>query len=172
MKEKIAQETGRLLFDKKVKKLTVTDIVDACHITRQAFYYHFADIPELLQWMMEQKKNEWFLKFAGCTDMEEQLRCFFTTAVNARPAMKKGLTSNYGKELETLLMQNIHALLRRIASTQDAFESYGAVEQDTLIRYHCQATMGMLRHWTEEDTRNLDRIVHAMYLTMSRGLAL
>ena len=122
--------------------------------------------------MMEQKKNEWFLKFAGCTDMEEQLRCFFTTAVNARPAMKKGLTSNYGKELETLLMQNIHALLRRIASTQDAFESYGAVEQDTLIRYHCQATMGMLRHWTEEDTRNLDRIVHAMYLTMSRGLAL
>lgn len=58
MKEKIAQETGRLLFDKKVKKLTVKDIVDACHITRQAFYYHFADIPELLQWMMEQKKNE------------------------------------------------------------------------------------------------------------------
>ena len=40
-------------MDKKVKKLTVKDIVEECHITRQAFYYHFEDIPDMLKWMLE-----------------------------------------------------------------------------------------------------------------------
>lgn len=53
MKEEIAEAARRLLMDKKVKKLTVKDIVEECHITRQAFYYHFEDIPDMLKWMLE-----------------------------------------------------------------------------------------------------------------------
>ena len=48
MKKTIAEAASNLLFEKKVKKLTVKDIVEECHITRQAFYYHFEDIPDLI----------------------------------------------------------------------------------------------------------------------------
>jgi len=48
MKKTIAEAASNLLFEKKVKKLTVKDIVEECHITRQAFYYHFEDIPDPL----------------------------------------------------------------------------------------------------------------------------
>lgn len=40
MKETIAEAARKLLMEKKVKKLTVKDIVETCEITRQAFYYH------------------------------------------------------------------------------------------------------------------------------------
>lgn len=50
MKEMMAEAVRKLLMDKKVKKLTVKDIVEECQITRQSFYYHFEDIPALLQW--------------------------------------------------------------------------------------------------------------------------
>ena len=50
-KELIAAAAGRLLLRRDGKKLTVTDIVNECHITRQTFYYHFEDIPDLLLWM-------------------------------------------------------------------------------------------------------------------------
>lgn len=53
MKRTIAEAAQTLLVQRHVKKLTVKDIVEECHITRQAFYYHFADIPELLRWMIE-----------------------------------------------------------------------------------------------------------------------
>ena len=53
MKRLIAEATQTLLLERHVKKLTVKDIVEECHITRQAFYYHFAGIPELLRWMIE-----------------------------------------------------------------------------------------------------------------------
>ena len=50
MKEVIASAARKLILEKKVKKLTVKDIVEECQITRQAFYYHFEGIPDLIQW--------------------------------------------------------------------------------------------------------------------------
>ena len=52
MRETIANAAKTLLFDKKVRKLTVKDIVEECHITRQTFYYHFEDIPDLMAWSL------------------------------------------------------------------------------------------------------------------------
>ena len=49
MKEMIAQAAGRLILEKKVKKLTVKDIVEECSITRQTVYYHFEAIPDLFR---------------------------------------------------------------------------------------------------------------------------
>ena len=53
MKTTIAEAAVRLLKKNQRRRLTVKDIVEECHITRQAFYYHFADIPELFKWMLE-----------------------------------------------------------------------------------------------------------------------
>ena len=36
-----------------------------------------------------------------------------------------------------------------------------------LQRYHCQAIMGLLGEWTEEDTQRLDEIVHTVYHIMT-----
>lgn len=39
----------QLLEEKPYNKITVKDIVDHCHLNRNTFYYHFHDIPELLE---------------------------------------------------------------------------------------------------------------------------
>lgn len=171
-KELIAQETKKLIDGKKLTKLTVRDIVDACHITRQTFYYHFSDIPELLKWMMEQRGNELFLECGDFDNVEEQIRHMLLIAVNARPMMKKGLESKYGEELENLLLTNMQALLHRLADKQGALQRCTPFERDVMIRYHCQAIMGLVRHWSEEDTKNLDGIAHAVFLIVSQGMSL
>lgn len=38
-----------LLEEKPYNKITVKDIVERCQINRNTFYYHFHDIPELLE---------------------------------------------------------------------------------------------------------------------------
>ena len=35
--------------EKTYNKITVQDIVDRCHVNRNTFYYHFQDIPSLLE---------------------------------------------------------------------------------------------------------------------------
>ena len=48
---------AQLLEERPMNKITVKDIVDRCDVNRNTFYYHFQDIPALLQEMMEEKVN-------------------------------------------------------------------------------------------------------------------
>ncbi len=48
-KRKLAMALKELLQEKPLKKITVQDIVERGHMTRQSFYYHFQDIYEVLE---------------------------------------------------------------------------------------------------------------------------
>ena len=48
----IVETTMRLVEQKSVKKITVRDIVEACGITRNTFYYYFHDIYEVLEYAL------------------------------------------------------------------------------------------------------------------------
>ena len=39
-----------LLLEKTFHKITIKDLTDKCHISRMAFYYHFKDIYDLVEW--------------------------------------------------------------------------------------------------------------------------
>ena len=47
-----------LLKNKPLNKITVSDITDKCGINRQTFYYHFADIMELVGWIIEKEADD------------------------------------------------------------------------------------------------------------------
>lgn len=48
-KRKLAMALKELLQEKPLKKITIQDIVERSHMTRQSFYYHFQDIYEVLE---------------------------------------------------------------------------------------------------------------------------
>ena len=43
-----------LLLEKTFHKITIKDLTDKCHISRMAFYYHFKDIYDLVEWSCEE----------------------------------------------------------------------------------------------------------------------
>ena len=44
----------KLLLEKPLHKITVSDITDDCGINRMTFYYHFKDIYDLVEWSCEE----------------------------------------------------------------------------------------------------------------------
>ncbi len=50
MKSKIADVLNDMLKHKNLDKITVKELVDACNISRQSFYYHFRDIMDVVEW--------------------------------------------------------------------------------------------------------------------------
>ena len=74
----------RLVEQKTVKKITIRDIVEACGITRNTFYYYFHDIYEVLEYALaagferigeESESFEDFLgsSFAFCVEYQKVL---------------------------------------------------------------------------------------------------
>lgn len=172
MKKTIAAAAIELLTVKQVKKLTVKDIVETCHITRQAFYYHFEDIPALFQWILEKSTETFLQQDDPDADPEEKLRRFFLMAINVAPYIKKGMESNYRQELECLLVNDLYRLFEESIDQQNLFQGYSRQETAFIIRYHAQAITGIFREWSDRDSDNLDQIVHLVYLMFTGGICI
>lgn len=170
MKETIAEAVLTLLTEEKMKKLTVKDIVDQCHITRQAFYYHFEDIPDLFRWMIKEFTSNIFQEVLSKENAEDGLRCFFVMAIHALPYVKRGLDSNYGEELEHLSRQYIQQFFALVAENLNYYGQCSATEAKIILRYHSLAVLGLLREWKEQDTEQLEQIVHTVYRLLMEGI--
>ena len=168
MRETIANAAKTLLFDKKVRKLTVKDIVEECHITRQTFYYHFEDIPDLMAWSLRRNFDRVIAQCQTQKNGEEALRYLLSAAVNARPMLQKGMQSNYGDELERQLEGLLMDFLSHVAASRGLYARVSAREAELLLRYHCGGVMFLLRDWKEQDTAELDAIAHRLYQMMIR----
>lgn len=171
MKQIIAEAALTFLRERKIKKLTVKDIVDQCHITRQAFYYHFEDIPDLFRWMIREFTGHVFQESMSKDNDEDKLRCFFVMAINALPYAKCGRDSNYGDELERISRQYLQQLFATAAKEHNFYSQCSAAEAQIILRYHSLAVFGLLCEWTEEDSEHLDEIVHTVYLLMTEGVS-
>lgn len=57
-KNQLAQALSRMLEEKTLDKITIKMLTEECGIRRQSFYYHFDDIYQLFDWMLERKREE------------------------------------------------------------------------------------------------------------------
>lgn len=171
MKETIAQAAMTLLTERHVKKLTVKDIVEECHITRQAFYYHFADIPEMFRWILEQQGQRVLLESRARAVGEEGLRSLFVMALEAMPYMRRAESTPYGRELQQLVAQSIQNVFEKAIEERGMYAQCSHMEVRLILRYHVGAILGLFQSWTPEDTKNLDFIVHTVYRLMMEGIS-
>ena len=170
MKATIAEAALKLLTERRVKKLTVKDIVEECNITRQTFYYHFEDIPGMFSWIIQKFTDRMLKEVLTEGSAEDGLRCFFIMAVNAIPYIKRVMDSNYRAELEQISRRYIRQLFATAAESRNYYHQCSVAETKIIIRYHSLALMGILKEWTEQDTEQLDEIVHTVYRLMMEGI--
>ena len=58
MKKIIAETMIKMIKKKGSEKITVTALIEECHISRQTFYYHFKDIPDVVEFILKKKWDE------------------------------------------------------------------------------------------------------------------
>ena len=102
MKEKIIKETLNLLNTKTLDKINIKDITDNLNISRQAFYYHFNDLYEVVETICT---NSYKMVTNTYTDLEDWkfvylyiLRLIYT---------HKDVVSNIYKTIEREYVDNI-----------------------------------------------------------------
>lgn len=170
MKEIIADAARRLIEEKNVKRLTVKDIVEEGNITRQTFYYHFDDIPSMFRWILTQKGEQLVQEALTQKDAEQGLRFFFQMALNVAPYTKRGLQTNYADELQQLLFGFCYKFFEQIVERENMYPNSSRSDVKLFLRYHSYAIVGILQNWTEEDTQNMDKIVHKLHLLINGAI--
>ena len=103
VKNLIAETFVKLSDEKNIDKITVKDIVEACGISRQAFYYHFRDLLEVIEWSMEQAFGQLLDRSLQEDDPEIVLNDFIAASENAAPFMQKLFRSQKREQVERLM---------------------------------------------------------------------
>ena len=49
-KQILEESLKKLMLQKPLDKITIRDLTEDCDISRMAFYYHFKDIYDLVEW--------------------------------------------------------------------------------------------------------------------------
>ena len=73
-KEKLSTALKAAMEKKPLSKVTVSELIKACNINRNTFYYHFDDVYALLKWMLEQEAIEVVKKIDLLVNTEEAIR--------------------------------------------------------------------------------------------------
>ncbi len=112
MKSVIAGTFFEMIKQKGIDKVTVKDLVEQCHISRQTFYYHFQDIVDVLEWSAQQAVSKALEISLAQDDPEQALRAFITVAVENHVLIRKLLQSQKHDHLERIFVEGLKAYIR------------------------------------------------------------
>ena len=148
-KEIIARTFTELLDEKPVSKVTVKDIVERCGVNRNTFYYHFRDIPDVVEFIL---KKKWDEILEAPQEKASILECMEEMAALVRSNRKLMLNVYKSVKRDTFLfyMNEVAAyiIMEYFDKNMNKFD-LDKGESQMLIKYYKCLFIGILMEWLD-----------------------
>lgn len=149
-KKAIRDSFLKLLNQRPINQITIKDIVEDCGINRNSFYYHYQDLPSMIEEIILEEVNEIIRNHPSIDSMEECLDVAISFAMeNRRAALHL-----YNSPKRDLFEQYLWRVCEYTVSTyiNTAFSQYPMKEgdRDILIRYYKWICFGAILDWLNE----------------------
>lgn len=147
-KQAIEDSFIRLASSKPIDKITVREIVEDCQINRNSFYYHFEDLPDLVETVLQ----EGFERIAKeCED--DSIREITLTAIRQvyqnRSLFQNIWSSKNRDVLELKMLQTLGRILKQayIKECRQKWPDVSEYDASVMIDSYVWMTGGMLLDW-------------------------
>lgn len=169
-KAAIKQSLIRLLNERPLKQITVRDIVEDCGINRNSFYYHFSDIPTLLEEIITEQAEQIIAENPTVASMEDCL----LAAVRFARENKRVILHIYHSVSRELYDQYLWKVTEAVVTryTDTLLDGQPVLEEDRqlFIRYMKGLCYGLSSEWIhtgmhsdiEADIRRLSELKKGM----------
>ena len=144
----------KLLLKKPLDKITINDLTTDCGISRMAFYYHFKDIPDVVEFILKKKWDEILehpqdrASILECMEeMADLVRNNRKVMFNVYRSVKKDTFLFYMNEISNYIIMEY---FRKNADQFDLDEG----EIRILIQYYKCLFMGFLMEWLDNNLKS------------------
>ena len=167
MKERIAREFAELARTKSIDKITVKDIVEACHITRQTFYYHFQDLIDVIDWSLRQAMEELVEKSIRIDSREQVIELFLSETVKARGLLRKLLASQLREQTERMIVESVRSYFREMVERRELLQDVSRSDAQVALDFYTFATVGMMLEYCSRPNLDVKRLAGQITRLMS-----
>ncbi len=150
-KQSFAKALKNAMENKKLSKITVSELCAVCQVNRKTFYYHFEDIYSLLKWTLEQEAVEVVKNFDLVVNTEEAIRFVMDYVDENKHIISSAFDSMGYEEIKRFFYNDLFSVI------------YGAIEQgeeelqvtlnsqfkDFLAAFYSEASAGLLIEWVK-----------------------
>lgn len=144
MKAMIAGAFMEVSKRKSVDKITVKDLVEACHISRQTFYYHFQDILEVIEWSVQRVFEEILEQRTSLDAPEDTLRTFIEASSEADILLQKLLHSQRREQVEKIFVNAVRSYLQEMLARQESKPDLPLADAKVMLDFCTYGIVGLL----------------------------
>ena len=170
MKSTIANAFMTLSKTKDVDKITVTDLVKACHISRQTFYYHFQDILEVIEWSVQQVFQEILARRMDTDAPEDTLRTFIESSSEADVLLKKLLHSQRREQIEAILVSAVRSYLQEVLNRQELKSDLPLADAKIMLDFCTYGIVGLLLENCGKKSLDKEKMANQMVRLISKRI--
>ncbi len=137
----------KLLNEKPLGKISVKDIVEDCGINRNSFYYHFQDIPSLLEEIVTEKTAAIIEQYPRIHSLDECFHTAFSYALQNKKAVFHIYNSVSRDVFERELMKLCDYVVTTYIKTAFSENLMNDSDRSILIRFIKCEFFGLIIEW-------------------------
>lgn len=149
-KDAIIEAFWELLDERPFNKITVKDIVDRCQINRNTFYYHFHDIPELMESTIKQEADYIIQNNSQFGSHLDCLKPFIELSLRRKRALlhiyRSVQREVFLKEAERIARYAVTEYIHTVAADLTISQQDSAL----LIRFYKCVLIGVMLDWLDD----------------------
>lgn len=117
VKKLIVQAFIKIGYSDGFDNITINKIVKACDISRTTFYYHFKDIPDVIDYYLKEKISAAENVCAGLKDMKKGVEYCVENLIYNFPECRKLLNSKWRVQTEISLHEHWRDYAKKMISS-------------------------------------------------------
>ena len=166
-KAALEESLKRLLLKKPLDKITITDITTDCGISRMAFYYHFKDIYDLVEWSCVEDGTKAIKSKKTYDSWTEGLTQIFEAVLENKPFIMNVYRNVDRERMERYLYHLTYDLIVGVVQEKSKDLDISGEDKKFIANFYKYGFVGIMLEWIQEGMKaDIEELVNKMSLTL------
>ena len=153
-KHALAESLKKLLLKKPLNKITINDLTTDCGISHMAFYYHFKDIYDLVEWACLEESRKALQGKKTYDTWQEGLLQIFEAVYENKPFIINAYNAISREQIENFLFQLTHDLIMGVVEEQARSTSLTQEQKSFIADFYKYSFVGIMLDWIRQGMKS------------------
>ena len=149
-KRALENSLKQMLLKKPLDKITISDLTDDCGISRMAFYYHFKDIYDLVEWSCMEDATRALQGKKTYDTWHEGLKQIFEAVLENKPFIMNAYHALSREQIENYLFMLTHNLLMGVVEEKSKGLEVTEEEKSFIADFYKYGFVGLVLEWIDK----------------------
>ena len=166
-KAALEESLKRLLLKKPLDKITITDLTTDCGISRMAFYYHFKDIYDLVEWSCVEDGTKALQGKKTSESWTEGLTQVFEAVLENKPFIMNVYRNVDRERMENYLFKLTYDLIAGVVEEKSKGLDLSDEDKKFIANFYKYGFVGIMFEWIQAGMKeDIEELANKMGLTL------